>query len=261
MKKLSVLIIDDNEQYAKDCTAYIRSNKDFFEASYALNGKEGLELAKLLKPDVIILDIFMPILDGIGFLRQFNALSHQKRPIIIINSVSQMTAILDTVTSYNVDYFMMKPQPYAEICNTIHDLTARSAAQENKPLMKNADLKTEECITEFIKALGVPAHLIGYQYIKSALLAAVKDMDILTPITKKLYPMLAAEYSTSKSCVERAIRHAITVSWKRGNKKLINDIFGYTDCDNGLHRPTNSEYLAMVADELRMRMRYDKALS
>lgn len=251
MKNL-ILVIDSNEKYAKELAAYSKDNGFFYDSAYALNGEEGFELFTILLPDVVVLDYMMPVLDGIGFLRKLKFSGIKKKPVIIMNSHSNITSMISAAVQYGVDYFMIKPQPFEDMCSTARELLNGAAESVEAKEEKN-DL--EKSVTMFLRTLGMPAHLDGYKYMRSAILFTLNDPGVISPITKKLYPMIAEMYKTNKSCVERALRHAIEVSWQRGNKKLIHDIFGYS-CDSSLSRPTNAEYIAMAADDLRLRIKH-----
>lgn len=250
-----MLVVDDDEKYAAELTSHARLCGDFLDASYALDGEEGLRMFQLLKPDIIILDAVMPKLDGIGFLRKLKNCGCKKKPVIIMNSHSRLTSLLHAAAEYGIDYFMIKPQSYREICRTVYDLTAGSETSDNNVSDSKTD-DMEKHVTLFLRKLGIPAHLNGYHYIRSAIMMTSDDLSLLSPITKKLYPMIADTYKTTKCCVERAMRHAIGVSWKRGNKKLLNDIFGYSSDNRSIDRPTNSEYLAMAVDDFRLRLKH-----
>ena len=168
--------------------------------------------------------------------------------------------MVEAAVSSGADYFMVKPQSGEAICDTISDISAQELYKrdkEQKITEESSDFKLEKGVTYFLHALGVPANLDGYKYIRSAIINAAMDMSLLEPITKKLYPIIAEEYDTSVCCVERSMRHAINVSWKRGSRKVIGDVFGYT-AEDGRRRPTNSEYIAMAADDFRMRYKYGK---
>lgn len=250
---VSVLVIDDDEEYSRTLGDHIRMYDEFVFAGYALNGEEGIDMVKLTSPDVIILDLLMPKLDGLGFLRRLNGMKLKKKPKIIINSSSVLTNMLDVVQRYNVDYMLIKPQSFKDTCAVIKDIT--SVKENTVNIIEKEKDDEEKQITDFLHHLGVSSHLSGYKYIKLGIQLAIHDMSILESITGRLYPTIAEHYNTKNCCVERAIRHAIEVSWKRGNKKLINDVFGYT-ADDGASRPTNAEYMAMVADDFRLRFKY-----
>lgn len=250
---VSVLVVDDDEEYSHALGDHIRLYDEFIFAGYAVNGEEAVEMVKLTNPDVIILDLLMPKLDGLGFLRRLNAMGLKKKPRIIINSSSSLANMLDIVQKYNVDYITIKPQSFRDICAVIKDITNIRGEKVN--IIDKEKDNEEKQITDFLHHLGVPSHLSGYKYIRLGIMLAIRDMSILESITGKLYPTIAEHYNTKNCCVERAIRHAISVSWKRGNRKLINDVFGYTVEDNA-HRPTNAEYMAMAADDFRLRFKY-----
>ena len=244
----NLLIIDPDERFAASVADHSKKSGLFYDSSYSTNGEEGYKLISILEPDVLIIEALIPVLDGIGILRRLYSDSIKKRPVIIINTSTHLPGLLSAAAKYGADYFMIKPQTPENICITAHDLlkglNLSVQTTENKT-------DTEEQITVFLKSLGMPAHLDGYKYMRSAVLYTIDDPGMISPITKRLYPALAEKYNTSKSCIERAMRHAIEVSWQRGNKKLISDIFGY-DRDSLISRPTNAEYIAMTSDELRM---------
>ena len=251
-KKYIMMIIDPDKKYSSELADHAKKSGFFFEASYALNGEDGYRSVFLLKPDIIILEALIPVLDGICLLKKINSEYIEKKPIIIMNTYTRIPGMITAATRYGVDYFMIKPQSYENICTIAHELLngMTTAAQPQKE--KNINVENE--ISCFLKSLGIPAHLDGYKYIRSALLYTINDPSIISPITKKLYPALAEKYNTTKNCIERAMRHAIEVSWQRGNKKLLSDIFGYCR-DNIISRPTNAEYIAMTADDMRIRLK------
>ena len=162
-----------------------------------------------------------------------------------------LAKMVEAATGYGVDYFMIKRQSNRSACNAVREPlpdSARSAAEKDSEL--------EKSIAAYLRGLGMPAHLNGYRYMRSALMLAVDDPAVISPITKSLYPAIAKMFMTSKSCVERALRHAIAVSWQRGSSKLLSDIFGY-NCDDTPYRPTNAEFIAMTSDDFRMKYKYD----
>ena len=253
---LSILIADDDENYAKSLASYLKSCNNISDVNYALDGEEAIELTRILHPDAVILDILMPLLDGIGFLRRLSEMHMDKKPFVIINSISNSSEILKTASGYGANYFMLKPQPSKCIYDTIMDFLFDNASANHTSTENDDDYSLEEQVSIFLRHLGIPAHLSGYRYIRSAIVYAINDMDSINPITQKLYPALARKYNTNPSCIERAIRHAIGVSWTRGNKKLLTEVFGYSSDTAGTRHPTNAEYIAMAADDFRIRIKY-----
>ena len=120
------------------------------------------------------------------------------------------------------------------------------------PLRRSDKTSIESMVTSIIHEIGVPAHIKGYQYLRTAILLTVNDSDIINSVTKVLYPSVAKKYQTTTSRVERAIRHAIEVAWDRGDVDTLNSYFGYT-IQNNRGKPTNSEFIAMIADNLRLK--------
>lgn len=109
----------------------------------------------------------------------------------------------------------------------------------------------ERYVTKIMLQIGVPAHLKGYHYLREAIMLAKQDMEVVSSVTKLLYPAVAKTFSSSDQKVERAIRNAVEVSWKRGNIETFEELFGYS-IDTGKGRPTNSEYIARIADKIRL---------
>lgn len=245
-----MLVIDSDTDHARMLARYAVKHGGFYDSAFASDGAEGLRLIKTLSPDVIILDAVLPTLDGIGVLRSITAQAMEK-PLIIMLIQAQLSKMFEAAAGYGVDYFMIKPQSHKSICDAAHDLLSGGAGSTDT---KNSEL--EKSVAAYLRGLGMPAHLNGYRYMRSALMLAADDPAVLSPITKSLYPSIAKMFRTSKSCVERALRHAIAVSWQRGNRKLLSDIFGY-NCDDTPYRPTNAEFIAMTSDDFRMKYKYD----
>ncbi len=255
---ITVLVVDSDINYAKGLTRYIKDREEFLEAFYVTNGNDGYEMMRVIKPDVVMIDFLVSGLDAVGFLRLLHNEPMENKPLIIVDSVAMLSSMLNAASEYGADYFMAKPQPYSEVCNTIIDLLGAETVREKAPNGEDDSLEIK--ITKFLHYMGIPAHLNGYTYIRASLKRAIDDLGSVIPITRKLYPALAEEYNKTPECIERSIRHAIKVSWERGNKKIIHDIFGYSADTTYLGCPTNSEYIAMVADDLRLRIKHHIAI-
>ena len=254
--KISVLIADDNKPFADELKEFLRTKDDIVSAYAASDGEEAYGLIMETKPDVVLLDIIMPKRDGLSVMKKLMASHLPKKPMCIALSVTGSQRIMDAAEEAGADYFLLKPQSADAIYDTIKNFGSKNkrtsfeiVEEEEK---KSYDL--ESLVTEFIHELGVPAHIKGYQYVRSAIMMVVEDMELLNYITKQLYPEIAKKYSTTSSRVERAIRHSIEVAWSRGRPETMNRIFGYT-IDNGKGKPTNSEFIAMVADRIRLQVK------
>lgn len=251
--KVSVLIADDNRDFCDEMSDYIKASPDMCLAGVANDGDEAYSLICATRPDVVILDIIMPKRDGISLLKKLANTKMTKRPTVIAHSVTGNEKVMDSCYKAGAEYFLLKPQTCDAIADTIRSLQS-SGTTEPVPVPVAAAEKTtdlETVVTDFMHELGLPAHIKGYQYIRTAIMMVVNDMDLLNYITKQLYPDIAKKYGSTSSRVERAIRHSIEVAWTRGRPETMNNIFGYT-IDTGKGKPTNSEFIAMVADRIRL---------
>ncbi|MGI6678795.1 MAG: sporulation transcription factor Spo0A [Dehalobacterium sp.] len=252
-EKIKVLIVDDNRDFCEILQDYFTEQNDFQLCGVGYNGLEALELTADTEPHVLILDIIMPHLDGIGVLEKLSELDLSRRPKVIILTALGHELMTQRAVELGADYYILKPFDLDVLGNRIRQLTqgkanASSTMTSSVPV-KSKNLDAE--VTNIIHQMGVPAHIKGYQYLRDAILMVIDEVNLLGAITKELYPMIAEKYNTTASRVERAIRHAIELAWDRGNVDMMNKFFGYTiNVDRG--KPTNSEFIAMVADKLRI---------
>lgn len=249
MSKQTILIADDNGRSAKELAEYINIQPDMTAPAIAEDGEEALGLIKEIKPDVVVLDMVMPKLDGMSVLKRMQSIT--QKPIVIAYSVSGLQKTIEAAVRLGADYYLLKPQSCEAVAETIRELTKQEAAASG---LSKEKVNLEALVTEVIHELGVPAHIKGYQYIRTAIMMVVENMDMLNYITKQLYPDIAHAYRTTASRVERAIRHSIEVAWTRGKPETMNEIFGYT-IHTGKGKPTNSEFIAMVADRIRLQLK------
>lgn len=255
MDKVNVLIVDDDERYAAQLADYMKTTQDVFPVGIAADGEEALGMIDAINPDVVLLDMILPKLDGIGVLRRLSSRGGTK-PLIIVTSASTLTSLYDVAAKYGASYFLMKPQSAGSICDVIRDMCGIDKIRgfDTKRKLDDSNIDLEGIVTEYIHELGVPAHIKGYHYLRTAIMMVVKDMDLLNYITKELYPEIAKAYQTTSSRVERAIRHSIEVAWTRGKPQTMDEVFGYT-INTGKGKPTNSEFIAMVADKIRLKVK------
>ena len=225
----------------------------------AANGEEAMLKITRNHPDVVIADVWLSKLDGIGLLRQCRNLDwgNELPPEFIIISAVSSQNIFIQATEAGAAMCLLKPVNVPSLCDHIQSLRATRRPREqavSAALVRMEeqvpDIETQ--VTKIIHQIGVPAHIKGYQYLRTAIMLTVQDSDIINSVTKVLYPSVAKKYSTTTSRVERAIRHAIEVAWDRGDVDTLNSYFGYT-VQNSRGKPTNSEFIAMIADNLRLK--------
>lgn len=250
---IKVAVADDNREFVGIIQEYLTGQSDFELVGVAYNGEQILSIIEEKSPDVVILDIIMPHLDGIGVLESLQAL-RGKRPKIIMLTAFGQESITQRVVELGADYYILKPFNMDVLASRIRQLATTITMQ--RPVVAQA-IKAQPVdveVTNIIREIGIPAHIKGYQYLREAIMMIITEIELLGAVTKVLYPRIAEKYATTPSRVERAIRHAIEVAWSRGNMDMINRLFGYTiKIEKG--KPTNSEFMAMVADKLRLEMR------
>ena len=221
----------------------------------AANGEEALQKLRHNRYDAAIVNMMLTRLDGIGLLRSYRteASAASPRPVfLMLAPVANQTMITEAITA-GADSFLMKPFDMNSLCEHLRRLLAtRGKPGEQAPPAESATPDIETQVTKIIHQIGVPAHIKGYQYLRTAILLTIQDSDIINSVTKVLYPSVAKKYQTTTSRVERAIRHAIEVAWDRGDVDTLNSYFGYT-IQNNRGKPTNSEFIAMIADNLRLK--------
>ncbi len=259
MAKLNVAIADDNERMVRLLGKIVESDDELNVVGTAKDGEEAYEIIRNKQPDVVLLDIVMPKLDGLGVMDKVNKdTTLKKRPAFIMISAIGQEKITEDAFDLGADYFIMKPFDNEMVLNRIRHIKDKSRhsteikkvnAYEKKEEYVERNLEAD--VTNIIHEIGVPAHIKGYQYLREAIIMSVNDIEMLNSITKILYPTIAKKYQTTPSRVERAIRHAIEVAWSRGKMDTIDELFGYT-INNGKGKPTNSEFIALIADKIRL---------
>jgi len=248
---IRVMVADDNREFCEVLRTYIEGQQDMELVGVAHNGTEVLEQLDRKLPNVIILDIIMPHLDGIGVLERLVSLNLPQRPKVIVLTAIGQESITQRMVELGADYYILKPFSLEVLANRVRQL-ANSAPRSGVRQVRAKSMDME--VTSIIHEIGVPAHIKGYMYLREAILMVIERIDLLGAITKELYPSIAMKFKTTPSRVERAIRHAIEVAWSRGNLEVINNLFGYTvNLERG--KPTNSEFIAMVADKLRIELK------
>ena len=267
-EKITVLIADDNQDFSRTLTTYLEGQEDMEVIGRARDGLEAVEMIKNTSPDVVLLDVIMPHLDGLGVIESINEINIEKRPMFIMLSAVGQDKVTQQAINSGAEYYVVKPFDIELLIKRIRELKYYKPeannnfyTKETKPKYidiadnkSNKEDSLEALVTNLIHEVGVPAHIKGYQYLREAIMMVVNDIDVINQITKSLYPQIAHKYSTTPSRVERAIRHAIEVAWGRGQQEAVENIFGYT-ISAAKGKPTNSEFIAMIADKLRLELK------
>lgn len=244
-----IVIADDNREFCDLLKDFLQQQDDLKITGVAHNGMDALGLINEQNPDVVVLDVIMPHLDGIGVLEKLNDNFSSYKPKIIILTAFGQESVTQRAVELGADYYILKPFDFTVLATRIKQLTGGMKPSQYISISKPKSLDVS--VTNIIHEMGVPAHIKGYHYLRDAILEVIEDVNLLGAVTKELYPAIAQKYQTTPSRVERAIRHAIELAWDRGNIEMMTKFFGYTiNLERG--KPTNSEFIAMVADKLRI---------
>lgn len=254
MSKIKVLMIDDNVSLIKMVKEYFKDHKEIDVVLTANNGEDGLDLIlnKENEYDIVILDLIMPKRDGVYVLDELHKRNITKN--IIVATSYNAPEMIRKVSEYGVNYYILKPFELVDLENRILDVFKLVSKGSINLYHNNIQIS----ITKMLHELGMPSHIKGYQYIREGIGMIYNNPGIIGGITKDLYPDIASKYDTTVSRVERAIRHAIEVSWNRGNWDFMEEVFGHSvDIDKA--KPTNSEFIVTIADKLRLEYAKQKA--
>lgn len=249
--KIRVVILDDNVGIREILKEYINMQDDMEVVGVAGDGVAGLEAIKSFCPDVVIMDMIMPKLDGLGVLEHLNVSGLQILPSVICLSAIGQEDLIRRAIELGAKYYMVKPFDLGMMVKRIREVMRKiePAKCNASDTVKSENL--EEKISNIFLTIGIPAHIKGYHFLREAIKMVVENSDLINRITKELYPGIAKKFNTTPSKVERAIRHAIDVAWSRGKVENINKLFGYV-VYNKNEKPTNGEFIALVADKLSM---------
>lgn len=248
MKKINILMIDDNKNLIEMVKEYFKNNDNVNITFTAYDGQQGIEEIEKHQEniDLILLDLIMPNKDGIYVLKEMKKRGINKK--IIVATSYNAAEVIREVSEYGVSYYILKPFDLSDLEKRIYDITQKENNKQNIDFYAS---NIQVSITKMLHELGIPSHIKGYQYIREAVNIIFENPSIIGGITKELYPLLAQKFDTTVSRVERAIRHAIEVSWNRGNLDFMEELFGYSvDIDKA--KPTNSEFMVTIADKLRL---------
>lgn len=268
--QLKVVIADSNlqERESKQLSMEARGMKVILSTG---DGNKVLKVINDGKADIVVMDMVLSGVDGIGILEESRNIC-EKKPIIIIQTALRMENLVEQAIKFGADYYMMKPVSNQMLINRVMQLVSKRYTRESEGSLGNIFRKNareyeparainnvcsgnlELDVTNLLLEIGIPAHIKGYQYIREDIMLSFYDKNMLHYITKCLYPTIAKKYKTTSSSVERTIRHAIEVAFRRGNRQVLEEIFSNTICSKKT-KPTNSEFIALLTDKLRLEYR------
>ena len=253
----SVIIADNSEDFCAALNAALQRTKGFHILGTANDGEQAVRMVMEQKPQILVLDLMLAKKDGLGVLKAISTMEH--KPMVLATSGFITDYVATTAANLGVRYLMLKPcdmEAVVERMTELRGVPGTRSAQGSHSSQPNI----ETMVTNIIHEIGVPAHIKGYQYLREAIMIAVEDMDVINAITKVLYPQVAKTFQTTPSRVERAIRHAIEVAWDRGDLDTLQRFFGYT-VSNTKGKPTNSEFIALIADKLQLQLKSSKVVN
>lgn len=249
-KPLKVMLVAEGNDFAKNCAEVLQD----FGFEVRLTKKDGAEVLKsfrLEKPDVLVLDAFMQNVDALGVLRELKGSNSPTDSLIMVMSAVDNQRFEQEVLASGADYYFLKPFDVNMMAQRIRQMTSwKKNGEANQSSKKDLQV----IVSDIMHQIGVPAHIKGYQYLREAIILSIDDDEMMSSVTKLLYPTVAKKFSTTPSRVERAIRHAIEVAWDRGDVDVLSSYFGYT-IQSTRGKPTNSEFIAMISDKLRLTLK------
>ncbi len=247
----TVIIADNTEEFCTNLTTALKRADGFQVLGTANDGEQAIRMITERKPDVLVLDLMLAKQDGLSVLKAISSM--ERRPVTLATSRFVTDYVASAAANLGVRYLMLKPCDMTALVERLEEI--RGGESHRQPTARSTSANSiETMVTSIIHEIGVPAHIKGYQYLREAIIIAVNDMDVINAITKVLYPQVAKTFQTTPSRVERAIRHAIEVAWDRGDLDTLQRFFGYT-VSNTKGKPTNSEFIALIADKLQLQLK------
>ena len=247
--KAKVIIIDSSADFRMRCADQLRKH-DIEVVCEAADTTEAFGKIARFKPQVVISELYFGKSDSVMLIKNCKKSLGDAFPSFIMLSNFNNQNLFEECCEAGAAYCMIKPIDYTYLAERVVRLVEKGRRGIQSPLPQDFDLESQ--VTKIIHQIGVPAHIKGYQYLRTAIILTINDSNAINSVTKVLYPTVAKQYATTSSRVERAIRHAIEVAWDRGDLDVLNGFFGYT-IQNSRGKPTNSEFIAMIADNLRLK--------
>jgi len=253
-KPYRTVLADSSRDYLKLVSSFLNETQRFEIVDYAFDGRQAYELTKILKPDLLVVDLIMPVLDGFAVLEELGRDGYSSDTKVVMTSAVNLDFVLKKAESYNVDYVFLKPFEKEVFKRRLIELMAYEM-DGNRVFGRKAEPDAGQIVTEHIKKVGITANIKGYHYLRDAILLVHEDIDMMSHLTTGLYSAVARKHNSTPQRVERAMRHAIETAWNRGNIEVLQEFFGYTILDTK-GKPTNGEFIAMLADKLNTELKY-----
>ena len=253
--KIKILLAEESGGFGTNCQKALE-NYGYEVTMLERNGRAVTEYLKAHGVDVLLMDAFMQQVDALGVLKEIKNIKPENQPAVMIMSSADNSKLEEELIKAGADYYFLKPFDIDIMAQRIRQMAKWRKEDKNNIILdySNAQGNMEIVISDIMHQIGVPAHIKGYQYLRTSILMTVNDPELINSVTKQLYPTVAKMYKTTASRVERAIRHAIEVAWDRGDVDVLSAYFGYT-IQNSRGKPTNSEFIAMISDKLRLKMK------
>lgn len=249
MKK-RIIIADNLEEFCDQLVQSLKKHDMLEVVGIANDGEQAVRMIKQLKPDMLVLDLLLPKLDGIGVLKEINKV--ENRPVVVATSGFITDYVASTAANLGVRYLMLKPCDIDDLAEIMEEYWCGN--EPRKASQKTTASKIETLTTNILRDIGVPAHIKGYHYLREAIMIAVEDPDVINALTKVLYPQVARTFQTAPARVARAIQHAIEISWDRRDQNGLGQFFGYT-INVREDKPAVAEFLAVIVDDIQHTMR------
>jgi len=258
MSEYRVLVVDDSVGFLESVRAHFAAQEQIAAVETAADGREALEKLRTSRFDILLLDLIMPHVDGLGVLEQLKIVCPETMPAVLIVSAMRSEAMVRRCCTLGAKYFMVKPVEPDALFKRAMEAVQQESVQGGMMNYAQPPRSLDEKITSVFLVAGIPAHIKGYHYLREGIRMVYEDQSLINRITKELYPGIAKKFNTSASKVERAIRHSIEVAWTRGKIENLNALFGYNIYGKN-DKPTNGEFIALVADKLLMEEQSKKA--
>lgn len=246
---IKVMLAETNTEFSQKC-ARVLSSYGYDVTTVEKDGVQVIAKVKVNTPDILIMDAFMLHIDALGVMKQLNDIQLKSKPMIVVMSGVDNPKFEKEILSSGADYYFLKPFDIEVMAQRLMQMREWSDSSKDSKSGSNIEI----IISDIMHQIGVPAHIKGYQYLRYAIILSMETPDMISSVTKVLYPEIAKKFSTTASRVERAIRHAIEVAWDRGDVDVLASYFGYT-IQSSRGKPTNSEFIAMIADKLRLNLK------